>query len=170
MPTPVYMTLLALLISPIGLALIVILIENRPFVIADQYLAFLIGDVLLAFAIGAGFAGAGRPLWSWWLLIAIAAGVIFGWWQLGAEVSSGAYTTGEALSPSKLYHQFICYPALAALLTRAVYFAWGKPLLLSVMAVFVVGWMSLNVWDWSHPKDPHQQFDWSAPNLSDSAL
>lgn len=156
--------LTSLMVSPVGLAVIVVFVERRRFVLGDQYLAFLVGDVLLAVAVTIGFAvRAGRPVWSWWLLLPIAAGLVFGLWQLQHEVAVGIYTTGEAHSPSKLWHQFICYPALAALVSRSVWFAWGRWTPLMLMGLLVTGWVALNVWDRTHPKDPHADFTWSAP-------
>lgn len=154
--------LVSLLVSPLGLALVVVLVERRPFVLSEQYMAFLVGDVLLAVAVGIGFSRAGdRPLWSWWLLIPLVAGAAFGWWQLGHEVTAGVYTSGEAHSPAKLYHQFVCYPVLLALTSRALWFAWGRWAAFAAMAVLIAGWVTANVWDGSHPKTPHRDFDWS---------
>ena len=160
--------LVSMLVSPIGLALVVMLVERRPFVLTDQYMAFLVGDVLLAAAAGAGFSAAdNRPLWSWWLLVPLITGVIFGRWQTGHEVAKGVYSYGEAYSPSKLYHQFVCYPILATLLCRSLYFARDHWAAITVVVVLIVIWGAANVWDWSHPKSPHQDFDWSTFSTAD---
>lgn len=162
MPVGLILCLFSLLVSPIGLALVVVLVERRPFVLADQYMAFLVGDVLLAIAVGAGFTTAdNRQLWSWWLLVPLAAGLLFGWWQTGHEIATGVYSHGEAYSPAKLYHQLVCYPILATLLSRALYFAWDHWTVTMVIVVLIIIWGAANVWDWSHPKSPHRDFNWS---------
>lgn len=152
----------SLLVSPLGLALVVVLVEDRPFVLGNQYAAFLIGDILLAFASAVGLSQAqGRPILSWWLLVPVAIGFAFGWWQMNHEVAQGVYTLAQAHSPSKLYHQFVCYPVLGALVTRAIYLAWSHWVPLAVVGLLIVAWMGCNVWDWSHPKHPHVNFEWS---------
>jgi len=131
---------LSLLVSPIGLALLVLTVERRPFRLGDQYLSFLIGDVLLAVAVGVGFAVERHSsAWSRWLLIPIVTGLLFGWWQTHSEIANGAYTTSQALSPSKLWHQFVCYPLLGALLVRSTMLAWGRWMAVVAIAFSFLG-------------------------------
>lgn len=157
--------LISILVSPVGLILVVLIVEKRPFVVADQYMAFLVGDVLLGIAVGVGFTQLGdRSPWSWWLIFPLVAGIAFGWWQLGHEIAEGTYTRAEGYSPSKLYHQFVCYPVLGALVLRSAYLAKGARKSIAVITVLVACWIGTNVWDWHHPKHPHTDSSESKDN------
>lgn len=151
----------ALVISPLAIVLIVILVEHRPFAFSDQYLSFIIGDTFLAAGVLAGFLARGsRDLFSWWIIIALVLGLLFGWFQSKHELKMGIYSFGESRSPSKLWHQYICYPFLSMLVLQAFLLSWNHWVEFFVLIFTTLVWFTANVWDQSHPKAPHRDFHW----------
>jgi len=154
--------LLALLVSPLGMVLVVVLIERRPFVIKDQYLSYLVGDVLLAavVAVGAFYRDTNAPLPTWTVVLPAVLGMAYGFWQLHTELDAGVYTLAQGLSPAKLFHQFLVFPVLSVLVLRAALQVWGHWLPSLAVLVLLLGFAGLNLWDQQHPKSPHAGFDW----------
>jgi hypothetical protein len=111
----------AVALSPGGHVLLSALVERRRVTLRDDYPAVLFGDPALALA--AALAGralgprvAASPLLSAGPLAALTGGaVLFGAWQARDEVRRGVYSREQALSPSKLWHQFVVYPGLSTL-------------------------------------------------------
>lgn len=154
--------LLALLVSPIGMALVVVLVERRSFNVKDQYLSYIVGDVLLAVvvAIGAFRSDPVSALGRWTLVVPAVLGLVGGYWQLHSELNAGVYTASEGLSPAKLFHQFFVFPVLSVLVFRALLHVWGHWISCLTVLVLLAVFVGLNAWDQNHPKQPHVGFDW----------
>lgn len=153
--------IISLMITPFGLVFTTVVVERRDFVLADQYLSFLFGDACLALAVFfAAFFGRDRP-WRWTLVVVpVALGIGVGTWQMHSELVTGAYSPAQAFSPGHLYHQFLVYPLLGIVIVRAAQLARGSARAMTLMACCVLVWAALMVWDQSHPKSPHADFDW----------
>lgn len=171
--SPLAVTAMLMLVSPgvhIGLS---VAVERRRVRWADDYPAVLVGDPALAVAAGlaATIAGEGvaarSELASPYVgLVAVAIGWSFGAWQSRQEVRSGRYTRWQAVSPTKLWHQFGVYPLLgwwipALVITGAREARGGvDQALLVVMLALVALWGVLAVQAVRVPRLGHGEFDW----------
>lgn len=153
--------LVGLAVSIGALAVIEVVVERRRFLVRNQYLAFLPGDVLLSLAAAIGWWGRqpGEPTTLWYGAPAVA-GLAYGAVQMSVEVHTGQVSRGLAFSPSHLWHQLVTYPVLAALVLSAFRLAADHPARLALMCPLVLAWAGLVVWDRSHPKPAHVDFDW----------
>ncbi|GAA3528354.1 hypothetical protein AFL01nite_02440 [Aeromicrobium flavum] len=148
-------------VTPAAMVLITIVVERRPFVVSDQYAGFIIGDILLAIAVGVGASAPGSTRVPRWAFVGASfTAIAFGAWQMWNEVQAGVYSISEALSPSKLWHQFVVYPVLSMLLLSSTSRAWRHKGRTLVVLALVFGWMACLLWDQTHPKSPHCSYDW----------
>lgn len=176
----------ALLVSPIGLVVIAGVLERRLLRLREQYWAFIVGDPLLATALAAFVSIDPPTVWASStvtrpVVLGGVAGLwlIFALWQWKHEVRSGVYSTAQALSPSKIWHQLIIYPVLgvwlwSAVLTSAPHWA-AHPLPAGAAICCLVSWTMLAAFDGSHVKLGHVPFNWrnlrpaQRPWVADSA-
>lgn len=160
----------SLIITPGVPYLLALLTEHRLLRPSRDFYALVLGDLALAAAAGlsAGVIDDARlisPIWlappTGWFIP--AAGLLFGLYQVLAELKTGFYTKAQAWSPSKLYHQFIIYPVHGYLLTATVTTALISPaqLLLKAAILIPLGlWAAALVHDMRHPKLGHAPFNW----------
>src|SRR5690348_15835751 len=114
----VWVALAASLITASGVMLLLVLIlERRWLEPKDMALAFTFGDPALAVGIASGIRILGThrscviigPVGQ---LASGGAWLVFGLWQWRAELTAKIYTRQQALSPTKIWHQVVIYPAL----------------------------------------------------------
>ncbi len=123
--------MIPIVISPIMMVVVRLALEpGFPLFEGKQSLAYLVGDsaalplALWATAMSWRIIGQedGFHLRWWWLLVAIAAGVLitYGWHTF---MDAPAYIKADAVdrlgAPTKLWHDYVVYPSLATLLV------WG---------------------------------------------
>ncbi|MBN1170715.1 MAG: hypothetical protein JXA67_00950 [Micromonosporaceae bacterium] len=153
-------------------------VERRRVTWASDYPAVLVGDPLLAISTGlaARVAGpqavlAAAPLRRPLAPVAVGAAALFGAWQLRDEVRRGVYSRQQAVSPSKLWHQFVVYPALTPLVAGALLSATSAALApeatrsqrveTALAWAGAAGWAVLALDAVRHPRRGHGTFDWS---------
>lgn len=168
---PLAAFLLSLALSPLAMIALTIGIEHRPWRLKDQYAAFIYGDVALAFTVAAGAsAWATATLQSrsdvstsQWAMLVI--GLFTGVGQWAAEVHDGTYTRGQALSPTKIWHQIVILPLLTPAVGSSLLVLvpqWEtRPATFTVGCLGVVLWVALFLHDQTHPKVAHADFSWS---------
>lgn len=126
-----WVCMIPIIISPVMMVVVRLALEPKfPLLEGKQSLAYLVGDsAALPLALWAtamswrviGQEDGFHQRW-WWLLVAIAAGVLitYGWHtflDLPGYVKAGA--TDRLGAPTKLWHDYVVYPSLATLLV------WG---------------------------------------------
>lgn len=157
----VLLGLMSLSITHLGTILLVLFVERRPFVAKDQFLTFLIGDIFLAVAVFMGAAlGHSEMFFNGWLLVPVLIGVSFGWWQTRFDINRGMYSVAQSWSPSKLWHQFVIYPLVGALVTGAVMSASVDTTAFMLTLIPLLVWTALHFYDAKNPKMPHIDFHW----------
>jgi hypothetical protein len=163
--------LLASLVVALGAMLLLgLVLERRWLRPREMSLAFTIGDPALAVAIASGVqimgphqpCGAIGPRWQ---TAAAVAWLIFGLWQWHQEVASKIYTRRQALSPTKIWHQLIIYPALGTwslvAIAGGLLNARRDPSAVAVMVVCLAIWIGIYVYDIRHPRLGHPPYDWA---------
>lgn len=130
-------------------------VERRQVRWRDDYAAVLVGDPLLAAAGGlalASYSSAGPVSWtrSWpAALCAVGGGWAYGYLQSRHEVREGRYLRVQAVSPSKLWHQYVVYPVVGLLLSAAWISALlaerKEPVLLAVAVGCLIAWLATTV-------------------------
>jgi hypothetical protein len=163
--------LVSLAVSPFGLIALSVLLERRPWHLRDQFAAFLYGDMALA-----GIVAAGAVMWptvpdrmrstAGWLEAALVlGGLVTGVLQARSELRRGVYTRAQVLSPTKIWHQVVIIPYLSAAvglsLCAAVVQHASQPVLALASLSGLLFWAAMMVYDQSHPKVAHRDFDWS---------
>jgi hypothetical protein len=169
-----YGTLITLLAS-LGVATAAMLglglmLERRWLRPRDMPLAFTIGDPALAIAIASGIriigshqpCGAIGPIGQ----IAVSAGwLLFGLWQWKAEITAGIYSRRQALSPTKIWHQLVIYPALGTWIYVAAIGglanAARNPAAAAVMTACLAIWTGTILHNIRHPRLGHPPYDWA---------
>jgi hypothetical protein len=167
------------MISPAVHLLLSVLVERRRVDRTTEYPAVVVGDPLLAVATGLATGVCGperlaasrlrqRPIAP----VTAAAMCAFGAWQARDEVRRGVFTRRQALSPTKLWHQFVVYPSLAILTPSALFAATTEALKptathrqrAATAAAWgcVACWAALTVEAIHRPRAAHGSFDWSA--------
>jgi len=158
----------SLLVSPGMMVALALIVERRAWLLVEQYTAFVFGDVALAGAVAAGAASWSRTPasvrvlidnWQWTVL---AAGLIAGLLQWRLEFNQGSYSKGQSLSPTKIWHQVVIIPVLATWVLSAIVAAVGSGDVVGSLIALgcVLLWGVLIVYDFSHPKPAHVDFDW----------
>jgi hypothetical protein len=163
--------LLASLVVASGMMLLLgLVLERRWLRPKDMSLAFTIGDPALAVAIASGvrIMGPHQPcgvIGPRWQMVAAVAWLIFGLWQWREEVLSKIYTRRQALSPTKIWHQVIIYPALGtwSLVTIAdgLLNAHRNPSAVAVMVACLAIWIGTYVHNIRHPRLGHPPYNWA---------
>lgn len=160
-----------LAVTPVGFALIAAVLERRLMRIRDEFTALVFGDPLLAVSVATGAwllrgrelpAAAGAPFGVTFMIVMLVFGLV----QWHGEWRSGFYSSAQALSPTKIWHQVVVYPLLG-------YWMWtaglggllvpGPPAELAGKAAIVVCvlvWLLANAYDRRHPKLGHPPYDW----------
>jgi len=160
---------LLLLITP-GFHLVASpLLEQRRVRWASDYPAVLVGDPCLAVAAGLGRAVSGAP--TAWMArpvpgtVLVAAAVAFGAWQRRSELAAGRYSPAQAVSPTKLFHQFVVYPVCGYLVVAStaggISHLQSHPLAGGAMIVCLALWAVLAVDALRRPRTGHGGFDWA---------
>jgi hypothetical protein len=143
----------------------------------EQFVAFIYGDPLLAVAVGTGTAladgappAAVRGLTGGGGAVGVAAGwLAFGLWQWRDEIRSGYFMPAQALAPTKIWHQFVIYPALGYLAVAASLAGLAAPIPTpagaavagkALIGACVLAWAAGHVYDRHHPKLGHPPYDW----------
>ena len=165
---PLMLTGALLVVSPGAHLVLSALVERRRVNLRDDYPAVLFGDPALAAGAGLALwlgAGALPPTVSWWgAAAATVVGVAYGWVQTRHELAEGRYTRAQALSPSKLFHQYIVYPVFGYICTSALWYGLADWRLAPVAAaaVFIATslWALLVVDAVRHPRLGHGGWDW----------
>jgi hypothetical protein len=170
---------LAAMISPGVHLLLSVVVERRRIDRTTEYPAVIIGDPLLAVATGLAAAVCGpQPLAAsrlrhrpWAPVISVAM-LAFGAWQARDEVRRGVFTREQALSPTKLWHQFVVYPTLTVLAPSAVFAATAEAVKPTATrrqrATTAVAWGCVATWAiltleaFGRPRPAHSAFDWGA--------
>jgi hypothetical protein len=174
---------LSLAVSPVGMTLVALYPERRLLRPAEQYVSFWWGDAGLGAAAVVGGAmierASGLPPFlasGFWSLGALVVGVLLGWlsWVNDAPATTAGqpvYTKSQLLSPTKWFHNTLCYAPLATVLATVTVPAviWSRPHELWIAVggrVIIVGvlagWAFAAVyWDPRHLKPhAHIDFDW----------
>jgi hypothetical protein len=162
------------------------LVERRWLVPSQQYLSFFYGDIALGVAALAGgwtltqTNDAAAVFSAPWLLVTIAAGSLaFGLvsWRLDAsaadsETGKPVYTRSMLRSPTKIWHNTVCYLVLgpvSALVTAPALLSGsggGDPGIVWPLRALIIGcfgfWIwAATVWDPKHIKPhAHVNHDW----------
>ena len=167
--------LASLAVTPVGYALVALVLERRILRPASEFVAVSCGDPLLAVAIALGvWLLDGRPSAG---IASAAAGVAnlaiwlgFGLWQWRDEIRNGFYTRDQATAPTKIWHQLVVYPALG-------YWLWvacvggllapadGRAAAIVVaakagIAACIAAWVLTIFYDRRHPRLGHPPYDW----------
>jgi hypothetical protein len=136
----------------------------------DMPLAFTIGDPALAVGIASGICiiGSRQPRGATGPVVQIAVSVgwlLFGLWQWRAEVTAGIYTRRQALSPTKIWHQLVIYPALGTWTYVAVIGglenAARNPAAAAGMTACLAVWIGTILHNFRHPRLGHPPYDWA---------
>lgn len=123
--SPWLAVVISLLLGFVGVMLIRIVVEQDFYLL--RWKAFVIGDSI-AFSLYAFFASRGLqdyyPKGRWydqrWLVLALMVlGVLIGIYLLRDAMQNRQVSLEEATLPSELFHTFITYPALMALIVRS---------------------------------------------------
>jgi hypothetical protein len=164
-------TLLAALIVATGIMLVLgRVLERRWLRPSDMALAFTVGDPALAVAIAIGVhtMGPRQPcgvIGPAGQFAASGAWLIFGLWQWRAEIAAGIYTRGQALSPTKIWHQVVIYPLLGAWTLVGVVGGLmdvaRNPGASAAIIIFLVIWAGTLVHNTRHPRLGHPPYDWT---------
>lgn len=171
--SPIAVIATVMLVSP-GIHIVLsVAVERRRIRWQDDYPAVLVGDPALAVAAGlaATIAGEGAAARSalaspYVGFAAVGIGWSFGAWQIRQEVRGGRYTRLQALSPTKLWHQFGVYPLLgwwipSLVITGVREARSGVDQVLLVALVALVGlWVVLATQAVRGPRLGHGAFDW----------
>ncbi|MFD7288376.1 hypothetical protein [Streptomyces sp. NPDC057539] len=174
----------AFAVSPGIPGLIALVLERRLLRPRQEFVAFIYGDPLLALAAATGVALCGGRssdpirglVTGWWAWACLAGWLTFGLWQWWREVRAGKYTLGQALSPTKIWHQVIIYPVLGYLVTAPVLAGLAAETtfggdLAKMLTIFCIGaWCAANVHDRRHPKTGHPAYDWRTLRAHPAAL
>jgi hypothetical protein len=167
--------LASLAVTPVGYALVALVLERRILRPASEFIAVSCGDPLLAVAIGLGVwqlggrtpAAIASPLAG---LVSLAVWLAFGLWQWRDETRKGYYARDQALAPTKLWHQLVVYPILG-------YWTWvacvggmlapvGARMAIAEVAARsgivagIAGWALTIRYDRRHPRLGHPPYDW----------
>jgi hypothetical protein len=165
----------ALTVTPFGYAVIAACLERRVLRARSEFTALLYGDPLLAIAVGIGawLLGGRKPATVASPPFSIASSLFwlaFGLLQWRAEVCSGFYTFGQAVAPTKIWHQLVVYPVLG-------YWMWAacvggmlapgtaaSPILSLAARTGLMGcvgaWLLALAYDRRHAKLGHPPYDW----------
>lgn len=164
-------TLLACLAVATGAMLLLgLVLERRWLRPKEMPLPFTLGDPALAVGIASGIWTMGPhqacgPTGPTGQIIASAGWLLFGLWQWRAEVTAGIYTRRQALSPTKIWHQLVIYPALGTWTFVAVVGglvnAGRNPLAAAVMTACLAIWAGTLVHNIRHPRLGHPPYDWT---------
>lgn len=174
------MALVAAAITPGAHLLLSKVAERRQVTWASDYPAVLVGDPLLAVATGiaSGVAGveavrAAPPLRAPLAGVVMTGAAAYGAWQVRDELRRGVYTRSQALSPSKLWHQFVVYPALTPMVGGAMWAATSRacrPGATGAQRVATTAaWAACLTWAVlaaeaiRNPRVGHGTFNWSKP-------
>jgi len=165
-------TLLAALFIACGAMLLLgLILERRLLRPRVMALAFTVGDPALALSISFGIRAAGPnppcgvvdgPVGQ---LTAAFLWLLFGVWQWASEVKTGIYTRQQAVSPTKIWHQLVVYPALGTWtlvatadgLLNVSRAPWPTLLMIPGLAI----WAGTLVHNARHPRLGHPPYDWS---------
>lgn len=163
-------TLLASLTVATGAMLLLgLVLERRWLRPREMPLAFTLGDPALAtgIALGVQIMGPHQPCGAIGppgQLIVSSAWLVFGLWQWKAEVNAGIYTRQQSLSPTKIWHQIVIYPALGTWSFVTVIGGLmnaGRNLpAAAAMAACLVIWTATLVHSIRHPRLGHPPYDW----------
>jgi hypothetical protein len=145
--------------------LIALILERRLLRAADMADSFMFGDPLLAVALAAEVHINRGAVSRWPAVVAVTvAWLIFGAYQWRAEVGKHTYTFAQAVSPTKLWHQFGIYPTLGTWLVvstpGAVTRALHKPVWFLLAALCCAFWIAALRYDQRHPKLGHPPYNW----------
>jgi hypothetical protein len=155
----------AVIVSPVAGILLCVLVERRPFRLREQYLAFAIGDIGLAVGIGAGahvLDGATPRIPALLPVALVVVGLVVGVVQGIHDVTSGRYTRGQVMSPTKLWHQLVVLPmALCWVPVSVIAIVLARNwLALTIWTGGIVMWLALMIYDRFHPKAAHVEAFW----------
>lgn len=170
--TPLRAFLAAVLVSPIGFSVIVLVVERRLVSPRTDFLALLVGDPMLGIALGAlVWLGRARRVGTENHAVGIAFAALattIAVYQWRQEYTLRFYSARQATSPSKIYHQLVIYPVLAywfgASASRGLLPAPSIERTAVALCILLVGaasWVALLIYDNSHPKLAHVPFDWT---------
>lgn len=167
--------LASLAVTPVGYALVALVLERRILRPATEFVSVSCGDPLLAVAIALGVwlldgrrpAGLASPAVG---AANLAIWLGFGLWQWRDEVRNGFYTRDQATAPTKIWHQLVVYPVLG-------YWTWvacvggllapadGRAAAVAVaakagIAACMAAWVLTTFYDRRHPRLGHPPYDW----------
>jgi hypothetical protein len=172
---PLIAALASLAVTPVGYALVALVLERRILRPASEFVAVSCGDPLLAVAIGLGVwlldgrppAGIASPPAG---MVNLAVWLGFGLWQWRDEVRTGFYTRDQALAPTKIWHQLVVYPVLGywtwvACVGGLLAPAGGRATAIVVagkagIAACIAAWILTVFYDRRHPRLGHPPYDW----------
>jgi hypothetical protein len=167
--------LASLAVTPVGYALVALVLERRILRPASEFVAVSCGDPLLAVAIALGVwlldgrppAGIASPAVG---AVNLAIWLGFGLWQWRDETRKGFYTRDQAFAPTKIWHQLVVYPILGywtwvACVGGLVAPADGRAAALVVpakagIAACIAAWVLTIFYDRRHPRLGHPPYDW----------
>lgn len=166
--------LASLTVTPVGYAVVALVLERRVLRPRSEFAALSCGDPLLALAIALGVwlprgqirVGIASPPLG---MVSLVSWLGFGLWQWRAETRNGYYTRDQALAPTKIWHQIVVYPVLG-------YWTWaacvggllapaGTTVAVAVaakagIAACIAAWVLTIFYDRRHPKLGHPPYDW----------
>lgn len=128
------------------------LLEDRALVWSQQYFAFVYGDILLAVAVAFSLWAnqrIGLPPGDHWLqprwvnLVALFAVAAFGVWRWAFNDYPN-YSTGQMMSPTKLYHDLL-FVLVGYLLFLVVAPLVGRSWWVVVPLALLAGWAALGI-------------------------
>jgi len=167
--------LVSLTVTPVGYALMAMVLERRILRPASEFVSVSCGDPLLAIAIALGvWVLDGRPSAG---IASAAVGTAnlaiwlgFGLWQWRDEIRNGFYTRDQAIAPTKIWHQLVVYPVLGywtwvACVGGLLAPAGGRAAAIVVaskagIAVCIAAWVLTTFYDRRHPRLGHPPYDW----------
>jgi len=167
----VWVALAASLITASGVMLLLgLILERRWLQPKDMALAFTFGDPALAVGIASGIwiMGTHRPCGIIGPVGQLASGgawLVFGLWQWRSEITAKIYTRQQALSPTKIWHQVVIYPALGTwsfvAFTGGLVNAGRNPAAAAVVMTCITIWAGTLVHNIRHPRLGHPPYEWA---------
>jgi len=164
--------LASLAVTPLGYALVALVLERRILRPGMEFVAVSVGDPELAVAIGLGAwllggrtsAGIASPTAG---MVSLTIWLGFGLWQWRNETRHGFYTRDQAMAPTKIWHQLVVYPVLG----YWIWVACAGGLLVPGAAIATIAakagivaailcWALTTIYDRRHPKLGHPPYDW----------
>jgi hypothetical protein len=161
--------LASLAVTPVGYALVALVLERRILRPASEFVSVSCGDPLLAVAIALGVwllhsrppAGIASPAVG---AANLAIWLGFGLWQWRDEIRKGFYTRDQAVAPTKIWHQLVVYPVFGYWIWVACVGGLLAPAddraAKAGIVACIAAWIWTVFYDRRHPRLGHPPYDW----------